>query len=44
MRKLLLILLGFIAIFTFINTLERPEAAELKNQPREARVEIFIEN
>jgi hypothetical protein len=39
MRKLLLILLGFIAIFTYIRTLERPEAAEFTNAPQEAMAE-----
>ncbi|MCL2068209.1 MAG: hypothetical protein FWG99_12195 [Treponema sp.] len=44
MRKLLLILLGFIAIFTFIRTIEEPEAAELRNPRQEANVELSITN
>ena len=41
MRKLLLILLAFIAVFTYIRTLEKPEAAEFKDVPREARVDFL---
>jgi len=38
-RKLLLILLAFIAVFTYIRVLEEPEAAELRETHRqEARV------
>ena len=44
MRKLFLILLAFIAVFTYIRTLEKPEAAELGGNPREARAEIIINN
>lgn len=42
MRKLLLILLAFIAIFTFIRTLEKPEAAEL-GEVREASQKIDLD-
>ena len=35
MRKLLLILLAFIAVFTYIRTLEKPEAAEMREMPLE---------
>jgi hypothetical protein len=32
MRKLLLVLLAFIAVFTFIRTLEKTEAAEIPQE------------
>ena len=40
MKKLLMVLLIFLAVFTFIRTLERPEAAE---NPKEISVPI-VEN
>jgi len=43
MHKLLLILLAFIAIFTFIRTLEKPEAAELGENPREIELNLSRE-
>lgn len=43
MRKLLLILLAFIAVFTFIRTLERPEAAELR-MSQETGTEFTVNN
>ena len=44
MRKLLLVLLGFIAVFTYIQNLEKPEAAEFKDAPQEARIELLFDN
>jgi len=40
MRKLLLILLAFIAIFTFIRAFEKPEAAELGEKPQEIELNL----
>ena len=45
MRKLLLILLAFIAIFTYIRVLEGPGAAELREDHRqEARMGLRAAN
>ena len=44
MRKLLLVLLGFIAVFTYIRNLEKPEAAEFKDIHQEARSELLMIN
>ena len=45
MRKLLLILLAFIAVFTYIRVLEEPEAAELRESHRqEVRVGLRTAN
>jgi hypothetical protein len=44
MRKLLLVLLAFIAIFTYIRALEKPEAAELREISRETGTEFTINN
>jgi len=43
-RKLLLILLAFIAIFTLIRTIERPQAAEIEGKPQEEKVELSIKS
>jgi hypothetical protein len=43
MRKLLLILLALFAVFTLINALEKPGAAELKEQPQKASVNLSID-
>jgi len=43
MRKLLLILLASIAIFTFIRTLEKPEAAELGEKPQKIEINLTQE-
>ena len=43
MHKLLLILLAFIAIFTFIRTIEKPEAAELGEKPQEIELNLSQE-
>ena len=40
MRKLVLILLAFIAVFTYIRTLEKPQAAEISEIPQETRAEF----
>ena len=44
MRKLFLVLLAFIAIFTLIRTIERPHAAELGENRQDERVEMTIKN
>ena len=44
MRKLLLILLAFIAVFNLIRTIERPQAAELAGKPQAETVELTNKN
>ena len=44
MRKLLLILLAFIAIFNLIRTIEKPQAAEIGEKLHEEKVEMTIKN
>ena len=44
MRKLLLILLAFIAVFNLIRTIDGPYAAELGENRQEEKAEITINN